>query len=347
MAQVDSSSAAHLHAPRIQPPGAPRELSRVLVQRVDSPAERRRELVEGLRAEPARIAPKFFYDTQGAALYEAICALDEYYPPRTEATIFDAHQREIAAALPHHGQLVDLGCGDGLKAWRWIEALRVRRYLGVDIAEAWLRQALQRGARRFAGVAFDGVVTDFTRGLKLDSALLPHLPRVFFYPGSSIGNFEPAAAVALLRDVRRHLRADDRLLIGVDAPKPVEPLLAAYDDALGVTAAFNRNVLRVVNREIGSDFALADFTHRAVFDAVHSRIEMHLVARRDVTVRLAEAGTRCFAAGEPIVTEYSYKHSAERFTQLLGEAGFGDVRHWTDPQGWFGVYVASPGLAPQ
>lgn len=347
MAQADSSFAAHVHASRVQPPVHDRAAPRVWVQRIDTPEERRVELAQGLKSEPARISPKFFYDTQGSALYEAICALDEYYPPRTEASIFDRHQREIAAALPHHGQFIDLGCGDGAKAGRWIEALQVQRYVGVDIAEPWLRQTLQRGMRRFPGTAFEGVVTDFTRGLALDRALVPDQPKVFFYPGSSIGNFEPAAAVALLLDIRRHMSAGDRLLIGVDAPKPLQALLPAYDDALGVTAAFNLNVLRVVNRELGADFDVADFAHRAVFEPAHSRVEMHLVARRPVRVSLGEHGQRAFDAGEAIVTEYSYKLAPERFIGLLAEAGFGHTRHWTDERGWFGVYVAAPGTLPQ
>jgi dimethylhistidine N-methyltransferase len=315
----------------------------VLVRRVDSPAERRQELAAGLQARPARISPKFFYDAQGCALYEAICALQEYYPPRLEAAVFDERQREIAAALPRGAQFIDLGCGDGAKAWRWIEALHVQRYVGVDIAESWLRATLQRSARRFPGVAFDGLVTDFTRGLDLRAVLHDDLPSVFFYPGSSIGNFEPEQAVRLLGEMREHLRPKDALLICADGPKPADALVPAYDDALGVTAAFNRNVLRVANRELGADFQLADFDHRALFDEEHSRVEMHLVARRDVLVRLGEHGERRFAAGEAIVTEYSYKHSPAKFAQLLSQAGFGQVRHWTDPRGWYGVYVASPG----
>lgn len=330
-------------APAAAEAGAPR----VLVQRIDSAQARRDELAAGLLAQPARINPKFFYDAQGCALYEAICQLDEYYPPRTEAAIFERHQREIAAALPRHAQLVDLGCGDGAKAWRWIEALAVRRYVGVDIAEPWLRDTLRRGEQRFPAVAFSGVVTDFTRGLALQQALHENLPRIFFYPGSSIGNFDRDAARRLLHEVRTHLRAGDGLLIGVDAPKARERLLAAYDDALGVTAAFNLNVLRVVNRELGSSFEPAAFAHRAIFNEAHSRIEMQLVARRATEVRLGEHGTRRFAAGEPIVTEHSYKHSAAAFGQLLAEAGFGDVRHWSDEHGSYGVFVAAPGAYRQ
>jgi dimethylhistidine N-methyltransferase len=321
------------------------EGSHLFVQRIDTPDERRRELALGLMERPARTSPKFFYDAQGSALYEAICRLDEYYLPRVEASVFDRHQREIAAALPRDAQFVDLGCGDGLKAWRWIEALAVRRYLGVDIAEEWLRATLQRGRRRFPAVGFDGIVTDFTRGLSLQSVLLPHEPRVFFYPGSSIGNFRPADAVRLLREIRDHLHTGDRLLIAADALKAREPLLAAYDDALGVTAAFNRNVLRVANRELGADFDVSAFDHRAFFNEAESRIEMHLVAQRPMRVRLGGHGERRFETGEAIVSEYSYKWRPRFFMELLAEAGFGDVRHWSDERQWYGVYVAAPGSA--
>lgn len=318
-------------------------MARITVQRVDTPAQRRRELLDGLCAEPASIPPKFFYDAQGSALYGAICRLEEYYPPRTEAAILEQHHDAIVAALPRGAQWVDLGCGDGAKAMRWIEPLGVRRYLGVDIAEAWLRDTLQRGARRFPQVGFEGVVTDFTRGLELQPLLDSELPRVFFYPGSSIGNFDPAQAVQLLQAVRRHLRGADRLFIGVDTPKPLDELIPAYDDALGVTAAFNLNVLRVVNHELGSDFRPRDFLHRALFDELHSRIEMHLVARHDVLVHLAEGRQRAFRAGEAIVTEHSYKHTRERFRGLLAEAGYGEVHDFSDARGAYGVYVAAPG----
>jgi dimethylhistidine N-methyltransferase len=323
--------------------GSESPAAQIVVQRVDTPDERRHELRDGLLQTPAVISPKFFYDAQGSALYGAICALQEYYPPRTEAAIFERHQAEIAGALPRHAQFVDLGCGDGLKARRWIGALQVQRYIGVDIAEEWLRETLLRGARECPGVRFAGVVTDFTRGLQLHEVLSADQPRIFFYPGSSIGNFHPADATRLLREMREHLGPDDRLLIGVDAPKERARLVAAYDDALGVTAAFNRNILRVANRELRSDFQLQDFDHHALFNEVYSRIEMHLVARRAVKVRLGEHGERRFAAGEAIVTEHSYKYSAETFAQLLSDAGFGDVRHWTDDGRNFGVFVAAPG----
>lgn len=317
----------------------------VTVEGVDSAQQRRAELRAGLLQRPARIAPKFFYDEQGSALYGAITALEEYYPPREEAAVFEQHRDAIAAALPRGGQWVDLGCGDGRKAWPWLEAVDARRYVGVDIAEPWLRGSLHEASRRFPRLQFDGVVTDFTRGL---AALGPVLRRradlapVFFYPGSSIGNFEPHEARALLGAMCEHLGPRGRLLIGVDGVKPREPLVAAYDDALGVTAAFNRNVLRVVNRELDSDFDPAAFDHRAVYDDQRARIEMHLVARTPQRVRFAEGAERRFEPGEAIVTEHSYKHTPESFRALLAQAGFGEVHHFANERGWFHVFVAAP-----
>ena len=331
------------HRPRNAGRAATPDGPRVAIDGVAAPGERRAQLLAGLLAEPATVSPKFLYDEQGSALYEAICTLDEYYPPRVEAAILEANAPSIIAALPHGGQWVDLGCGDGRKSWRWIRALALRRYIGVDIAEPWLRESLVRAAREFAGVVFDGIVTDFTRGLAIERILRqrPDLPTVFFYPGSSIGNFDRDQALALLRSVRRHLGPDDRLLIGVDGLKPEAALVAAYDDALGVTAAFNRNVLRVANRELGADFDPAAFEHVALFNRDARRIEMRLVARTPQRVRLGD-GERMFAAGEAIVTEHSYKYDADSFGALLQEAGFGRLHHWSDAQQWFHVYVAEP-----
>jgi dimethylhistidine N-methyltransferase len=229
---------------------------------------------------------------------------------------------------------------------RWLAPLQVRRYVGVDIAPGWLRSTLQRGARAYPDIEFSGVVTDFTHGLDIRAQLDPDAPRIFFYPGSSIGNFDPADAARLLGEVRQHLRRNDRLLIGVDAPKDPATLVAAYDDALGVTAAFNRNVLRVVNEELGTDFELGNFSHRALFDERHSRIEMHLLARQATTVRLSAQHERRFEAGEAIVTEHSYKYEPARFLALLERAGYGDVSCFQDESAGYGVYVAGvgPGL---
>jgi len=332
---------------------------RMLVHsRVDDAADRAM-LRAGLLATPARTSPKFFYDGQGAALFGAICELDEYYPTRTEAAIFAASREAIAKALPVDSQWIDLGCGDALKSRAWLEPAAVRRYVGVDIAEHWLRAALgaivaerarlveERGLRPLETI---GVVTDFTRPFDLHDLLAerPSSPPVFFYPGSSIGNFthdEARAFLASIRDhIERHASGRGRLLIGVDLVKDRDVLRAAYDDALGVTAAFNRNVLRVANQLLDADFDPALFTHRAVFDEQHSRIEMQLVATRAHVVRIGER-ERAFARDEVITTEYSHKYTLESFGELLASAGYAvgeRLGSWTDAREWFGVFVAEP-----
>lgn len=304
-------------------------------------AERRQELLAGLLADPASIAPKYFYDAQGCALYQAICLLDEYYPVHCEAALFQRCRAEIAAALPRRAQWVDLGCGDGGKSWPWLEVAGAARYVGVDIAEGWLQRALAEGRRRFPGLDCLGIVTDFTRPFDLGAvkeASRKH-PPVFFYPGSSIGNFSPVDALHFLQSLQLHLGEEGCLLISVDGQQDVARLEAAYDDRLGVTAAFNRNLLRVVNRELGADFRPEAFRHHAWFNPDESRIEMTLVATETHSVRLGRKRRR-FVAGEAIVTEHSCKFSRAGFQALLEVAGFGNIRHWQDPGADYHVFLA-------
>ena len=305
---------------------------RVLVRAAVDDAADRTAFRDGLVARPASSSPKFFYDEQGSALFTAICALDEYYPTRTEAGIFDQRRAEIARFLPSGAQWIDLGCGDGMKARGWLEPTLASRYVGVDIAEAWLRSALtslaatlakDRAAPASRGRAVEvlGVVADFTRPFDLHDVLseTPSLPPVFFYPGSSIGNFVQADARAFLASVRdhieRHPAAGGKLLIGIDLVKDRATLEAAYDDAIGVTAAFNRNVLRVANALLDADFDPAAFDHRAVFNESFGRIEMQLVSRRAQVVRIGDMG-RAFGEGEVIVTEYSHKYTVDGFRRI-------------------------------
>ncbi|MEO8936834.1 MAG: L-histidine N(alpha)-methyltransferase [Burkholderiaceae bacterium] len=335
-------------------PAAPRPLRVVVQSTVDDEVDRA-AFRAGLLATPAVSSPKFFYDPQGAALFSAICELDEYYPTRTEAAIFERHRIDIAKSLPSGGQWIDLGCGDGLKARGWLQPAQARRYVGVDIAEPWLRSALDALAATLAEGAHPidvmGVVTDFTRPFDLHDVLAetPKLAPVFFYPGSSIGNFVRDDARAFLASVRDHIErhpagTGGKLMIGIDLVKDRADLRAAYDDAIGVTAAFNRNVLRVANRLLDADFDPAAFAHRAVYNETYGRIEMQLVALREQVVRIGDA-TRVFAVDEAIVTEYSHKYTVDGFTKLLESAGFagGDrLRCWQDGDGRFGVFVAEP-----
>ena len=305
-------------------------------------AAERESVLEGLRAHPARIAPKYFYDDLGCALYGAICKLPEYYPTRTEIALFQAHRGEVAQAVGRGGQLVDLGSGDCCKAESWMPFLEPVRYIAVDIAAGELQRALARIAPDHEGVEMMGVVTDFAAGLAIED-VLDSRPVTFFYPGSSIGNFSPPEARQFLASIRAHGRSrEGGLLIGVDGKKDKRRLDAAYDDPLGVTAAFNRNILLHLNRRYGFDFVLEGYRHLGFYNEAEGRIEMHLESLRDQVVRLGEGGgERRFARGERIHTENSYKYTREEFARLLADAGFGTVRHWSAPGEAYHLFYAT------
>jgi dimethylhistidine N-methyltransferase len=303
-------------------------------------ARERRELVAGLLATHAAIPPKYFYDERGARLFAAICEQPEYYPTRTEAAIFARHRDALRAAAGTGKELVDLGAGDCAKAPLWFATFAPARYVAVDIARASLASALPPLAARYPAIDMVGVVTDFTRGLDLADELTGG-PVTFAYPGSSIGNFAPEDALAFLRAIRLHCESrDSGLVIGVDTTKDVARLEAAYDDAAGVTAAFNRNVLLHVNRVLGTRFDPHAFAHVALYDEEHSRIEMHLEARRAQRV-IVDGIARTFAAGERIHTEHSYKYPPAAFRALLLRAGFTRVRLFQDDACDFAVFYVA------
>lgn len=307
---------------------------------IDSPGTQdpRAELAAGLGERPARVAPKYFYDALGSRLFEAITELPEYYPTRTERAIFDREAPAMAAAAGSVHTLVDLGAGSCRKAARLFPVLQPRRYVAVDISVNYLRDVLADLQREFPAVAMTGVGLDFSRRLVLPDDVAPG-PRLLFYPGSSIGNFTPDEALRFLRQCR-DAAAGGSLLIGVDLVKAKAVLELAYDDPLQVTAAFNLNVLRRLNVLLGCDARLEDFAHVALFDETASRIEMHLQARRALTLRWP-GGERALAAGERIHTENSYKYSVEGFDDLLRRAGFTRTSCWTDAQRWFAVFLAA------
>ena len=301
------------------------------------------EAREGLLQAAAEVSPKFLYDALGSRLFDAITELEEYYPTRTEASILADADGRITQALRESfaggrpTALIDLGAGNSAKAARWFAPLAPRRYLAIDISVDYLRQSLDQLQRQHPAIEMVGVGLDFSARLALPDGLVSG-PSLVFYPGSSIGNFMPAQALALLRQARE-LSAGGALLIGVDLVKPAALLEPAYDDALGVTAAFNLNLLKHLNRLLGSDFQLRDWRHLALFNAEDSRIEMHLAARQALTVRWP-GGQRSFAEGERLHTENSYKWRADDFAALLREAGFASVQTWTDARGWFAVMLA-------
>ena len=297
------------------------------------------ELNAGLSRQQASISPKYLYDTLGSRLFTAICELDEYYPTRTEAAIFHSYRDEIAASTGRGMTLIDLGAGDCRKAESLFPSLQPRQYVAVDISADFLKESLDRLRERFSRSDMLALAMDFSSGLDLPESVHCN-KRLFFYPGSSIGNFSPDEAAGFLQRLRKACdcggRTEGGVLIGVDLVKDEAVLNAAYDDALGVTAAFNLNILRHLNRLLDANFKVEDWQHKAFFNAEQGRIEMHLLARSNVTVRW-RCGQRRFERGESIHTENSYKYTQKGFLSLLEQSGFGNARIWTDARKWFMV----------
>jgi dimethylhistidine N-methyltransferase len=296
------------------------------------------ELDAGLRAGSACIAPKFLYDALGSRLFEAICELPEYYPTRTEAAIFARHGHEMARAIGPGATLIDLGAGNCAKAASLFSLLHPAQYVAIDISADFLRESIERLQQRFPHIEMTGLGLDFSNQLQLPGVVRQER-RLFFYPGSSIGNFTPDEARAFLQRARAQCDNDGALLIGIDLVKDSATLDAAYDDALGVTAAFNLNMLRHVNHLAGADFDVRQWRHRGHYNTTENRIEMHLEARETLTVRW-HGGARTFAGGERIHTESSYKYRQSAALGLLEQSGFQASAVWTDPAGWFAVIHA-------
>ena len=321
-------------------PGLPRSPRFIQVDQADHAAARQ-ELIDGLSSVAAHTSPKFLYDALGSRLFEAITELDEYYPTRTEAQILKRHAAAMAKSMGDIGTLVDLGAGNCAKAMGLMNTLTPQRYVAVDISVDFLQESLRTVQRAHPALEVIGVGQDFSKSLQLPADTLQGRP-VFFYPGSSIGNFTPVQALSFLTGVQEQSRAQTEpggLLIGIDLVKATEVLQPAYDDALGVTAAFNLNVLLHLNRLIGSDFSPRDWQHVALFNTERSRVEMHLQARRALDVTWP-SGARRFEAGERLHTENSYKYTADGFATLLNAAGFKNSQRWLDDKGWFAVFWA-------
>jgi dimethylhistidine N-methyltransferase len=313
----------------------------------------RGELLEALGKETVSLPAKFFYDALGSRLFEAITELDEYYPPRVEATILKQSAQDMAAALPQNPLLIDLGAGNCAKAESLFSWLKPSGYLAVDISLDHLKGHLIALSERYMSLPLAAWGLDFFEGLELSPSLsnwlqayaLFNKPWVLFYPGSSIGNFSAAESHNLLKSFHRFCRQSAQfdqsgLLVGVDCPKSIQILEAAYDDALGVTAAFNRNILRNVNRIAGTNFDPSTWEHLALFNPDESRIEMYLKSRCDQTVNWV-GGSRIFLEEELIHTENSYKWTDQDFTTLLQSSGFATTLRWTDSQQWFSLYWSS------
>jgi dimethylhistidine N-methyltransferase len=298
------------------------------------------ELNAGLRAYAPSISPKFLYDSLGSRLFEAICELPEYYPTRTEASIFARNGHAIANAVGLGRTLIDLGAGNCAKPANLLPLFHPAQYVAIDISAAFVRESLERLQQRYPNIVMTALGLDFSNALDLPS-LVRREKRLFFYPGSSIGNFAPAEAEAFLRRVHAQCDDDSGLLIGIDLVKDRATLDAAYDDALGITAAFNLNMLRHVNRLAGADFDVRQWRHSGKYNALENRIEMHLEAIEALTVHWHN-GERTFRAGERIHTENSYKYTQSAAVELLEKSGFRTTGVWTDPDGWFAVIHARP-----
>ena len=305
----------------------------------------RAELNASLMAAQATVSPKYLYDALGSRLFDAITELPEYYPTRTEGAIIAQHLPRIAQQIPKGAALIDLGAGSCEKAEKLFEALQPAHYIPVDISVEYLRQTVHCLQRQYPSIRMSGVGMDFSSEMLLPEELksqIEGLPVVVFYPGSSIGNFAPDDARALLSRAHALCEAGSSgggLLIGVDLAKAADVLEPAYDDALGVTASFNLNMLLNINNLMGSDFKPQDWQHSAFFDTKLSRIEMHLQAKHDLTVTWP-GHSRSFKRGEGIHTENSYKWTIAGFADLLQSAGFAAPTSYTDAQDWFSVHWA-------
>ena len=295
------------------------------------------EVLAGLTSSPRAILPKYFYDERGAALFEAITRLPEYYVTRTEMAIFDAHLPDVARNLGGDVCVVEYGSGSSLKIRKLFESLVPRAYVPVDISSEQLADHASRLHQDFPDIAVQPVCADFTLPLELPDTV-EALPKLAFFPGSSIGNFEPADAIQFLHNIRRTVGEDGALLIGVDRKKPAAVLEQAYDDAQGVTAQFNLNVLSHLNRELGADFKPAQFTHVARYNQTLGCVQMFLRSELEQVVCIAGHRIR-LRQGEEIHTENSFKYEPEEFLRMAGAAGFAERASFSDERGWFTVYL--------
>ena len=299
----------------------------------------RSDALAGLAGSPKTLPCKWLYDAEGCRLFEAITRLPEYYPTRTEVRILQESGPDIAEAVGPGAAVVEFGPGDGAKAVQLLGTLPAPvAYLPVDIAAEWLDAAATRVSTGFPGLRVRPVVADFTLPFDLAGRAAGSTTRLGFFPGSTIGNFEPQEAVTFLRRARASLGPGARMLLGADLVKNASILEAAYDDAAGVTAAFDLNLLARLNREAGADFDLAAFRHEARWNAKLERVEMHLVARHAQSVLVAGHRFR-FAEGESIHTESSHKYRPDRLRALAEAAGWRSVRMWTDPEQLFSVWL--------
>jgi dimethylhistidine N-methyltransferase len=292
------------------------------------------DVLEGLTAKPKRLSPKYFYDLAGSALFERITQLPEYYPTRCEIALLRQHAPAIASLFPQNCALVEFGAGSSRKVRILLgAAATIEAYVPVDISGDFLQNEAVLLRRDFPRLAVHPVVADFTQAFDIP-APVANLPRVGFFPGSTIGNFEPHEAAKFLRHAADTLGEGAVLVIGVDLIKDTKILCPAYNDAEGVTAKFNLNLLARINRELGANFDLSAFEHHACYNREQERIEMHLASTKRQKVKVNGKAVT-FRAGETIHTENSYKYTVESFSALARGTGWSPLQSWSD--GMFGV----------
>jgi L-histidine N-alpha-methyltransferase len=300
------------------------------------------DVLSGLTSTPKTLPPRLFYDDAGSRLFEQITGLREYYLTRTERGILEVNASEIMRETGTPLTLIELGAGTASKTEVLIDALLKRQlqavFYPIDVSESALRVAEEALEARFPALSVRPLVGDYSAGLSSLSRIAGR--KLVLYIGSSIGNYEPDEAAELLGTIRRSLSPGDALLLGTDMAKDEATLLAAYNDAQGITARFNLNILSRINRELGADFDLANFRHKAVWNAEASRMEMHLESLKPQMTRIADLDIAIrFAVGETIHTENSYKFTEEMLRSVVAEGGFLLERAWTDDRKWFGVHL--------
>lgn len=301
-------------------------------------AELEADVLKGLQKKQKTLPSKYFYDERGSQLFEEICRLEEYYPTRTELSILETHIQGIIESIGEEALLIEFGSGSSFKTRVILEHLNeLTGYVPVDISGDFLFDEAEKLRSEFTGLDIYPVEADYTKTFNIEN--YGEQKRVVYFPGSTVGNFTPENARKFLGKTTRMLQKGDGLLIGVDAKKSPEILERAYDDAKGITAAFNKNLLRRLNSELGSSFDIEQFRHKAVYNVREGRVEMHLVSLINQKVQVGETEI-AFKEGESIHTENSYKYDADEFSALLN-AHYTLENQWTDSRRWFNIFYFS------
>lgn len=305
-------------------------------------------VIEGLARRDKQLSPKFFYDERGSRLFDGICEQPEYYVPEVERQLLAQVAGELAESIEPVTVLIEPGAGSLEKVRTLLDALRPTAFVPIDISGDHLRQAVDRLASDYPWLDIHAACDDYSQEMHLPDTVPPGR-RLAFFPGSSLGNFEPADALGFLERMIRLVGEGGKLLIGIDNKKDAAILNSAYNDAAGLTAEFNLNLLARINRELDADFTVEQFAHQAFYNAELGRIEMHLISRRDQEVRVDGHRFR-FTEGERLHTENSYKYLPEEFLEIAAQAGFRPLGHWTDERSYFSLYLLGtpvPSTAPE